>query len=158
MIKNKRVFVLIAMCISLIIFSYSHFWQDLIAQDRCLDAGGMYQPQTASCDHNMHDVPYQKFDGIKYHGLIAGQTLTLEIIGQGDGYRLSEDGVVTLGELNTERGFTEDENATVYILNWREAKAVQRKFVKFSSNPLQLIALDKANNPDYHAILQAHQH
>src|SRR5438874_8919864 len=32
-------------------------------------------------------------------------------------YRLTENGKVTMGEMNTERGYKKDRNATVFVLN-----------------------------------------
>ncbi len=100
------------------------FWgREFIAQDRCLDAGGAYQQATQSCDHSMDDIAYDAFDGVTYYGVVDGKSVSLEIIGHGDGYRMSVDGQVTLGELNTERGFEQDENASLFILNWRQQKS-----------------------------------
>lgn len=74
------------------------FWgREFIAQDRCLDAGGAYQQATQSCDHSMDDIAYDAFDGVIYHGVVDGKSVSLEIIGHGDGYRMSVDGQVTLG-------------------------------------------------------------
>lgn len=47
-------------------------------------------------------------------------------------YQLTKGGVVTTGELNTERGWDTDENATVFVLNWDQDVANQTVFVKKS--------------------------
>lgn len=76
-----------------------------------------------------------------YYGVVDGKSVSLEIIGHGDGYRMSVDGQVTLGELNTERGFEQDENASLFILNWRQPEIEQLKWVKLSSDHQRLVWL-----------------
>ncbi|MGH2438548.1 hypothetical protein [Vibrio cholerae] len=132
------------------------FWgREFIAQDRCLDAGGAYQQATQSCDHSMDDIAYDAFDGVTYYGMVDGKSVSLEIIGHGDGYRMSVDGQVTLGELNTERGFEQDENASLFILNWRQPEIEQIKWVKLSSDHQRLVLVDKDGKLDTAATLVA---
>ncbi|MGL5335313.1 MAG: hypothetical protein ACRC9R_04065, partial [Enterovibrio sp.] len=59
----------------------------------------------------------------------------------GDKYRMSVDGLITQGELNTERGFEQDENATLFILNWKQPKANQIRFVKLSKDHSVLVRI-----------------
>ncbi|EGR1038741.1 hypothetical protein ID062_00525 [Vibrio cholerae] len=132
------------------------FWgREFIAQDRCLDAGGAYQQATQSCDHSMDDIAYDAFDGVIYRGVVDGKSVSLESIGHGDGYRMSVDGQVTLGELNTERGFEQDENASLFILNWRQPEIEQIKWVKLSSDHQRLVLVDKDGKLDTAATLVA---
>lgn len=132
------------------------FWgREFIAQDRCLDAGGAYQQATQSCDHSMDDIAYDAFDGVIYHGVVDGKSVSLEIIGHGDGYRMSVDGLVTLGELNTERGFEQDDNTSLFILNWRKPEVEQIKFVKLSNDHQRLVLVDVGGSLDTRAILSA---
>ncbi len=132
------------------------FWgREFIAQDRCLDAGGACSHTTESCDHNMDDIAYDRFDSVVYRGVIDDKSITLEIIGQGDGYRMSVDGLVTLWELNTERGFEQDDNASLFILNWRKPDVEQIKFVKLSNDHQRLVLVDVNGNLDTRAILSA---
>lgn len=57
-------------------------------------------------------------------------------------YRLVTNGLVREGELNTERGYAEDENATVYVLNWQEPVGKQQYFVRLTAEPDKLYVLD----------------
>lgn len=45
-------------------------------------------------------------------------------------YRLTIGSVVTTGDLNTERGWEDDIDATVYVLNWRQGEDEQLVFVR----------------------------
>jgi copper homeostasis protein (lipoprotein) len=45
------------------------------------------------------------------------------------------------GNLNTERGYEKDENATVYILNWDKPDNLQRLFVRSTGNDKQLFEI-----------------
>src|SRR5438552_16167739 len=47
-------------------------------------------------------------------------------------YRLSEDGKITEGARNTERGFEKDKNATVYVLNPDSEESKQKYFVRYT--------------------------
>ncbi|MBF4280948.1 hypothetical protein EAY27_28130, partial [Vibrio anguillarum] len=130
--NKKSITALVGISLLSIGLLYQFWGREFIAQDRCLDAGGAYQQATQSCDHNMDDIAYDAFDafdGVIYHGVVDGKSVSLEIIGHGDGYRMSVDGLVTLGELNTERGFEQDDNASLFILNWRKPEVEQIKFV-----------------------------
>jgi uncharacterized protein len=59
----------------------------------------------------------------------SGQTMIFE---QQDytKYRLTIDGKVTVGDLNTERGWKDDIDATVFVLNWKESEEKQLVFVR----------------------------
>ncbi|MGL5250757.1 MAG: hypothetical protein ACRC7P_06730 [Enterovibrio sp.] len=113
------------------------------------------QQRASDSQHCANNATYQKFDGVVYSGVIDAKPVTLEIIGSGDKYRLSVAGVVTLGELNTERGFGPDENATLFILNWKQPQAKQIRFVKLSQDHSMLLRLDARGQLDHSASLQA---
>jgi hypothetical protein len=55
-------------------------------------------------------------------------------------YRLTRDGKVITGELNTERGFRQDKDATVYVLDSDMLKGAQQYFVRYSDG--RIIMLD----------------
>ncbi|MGL5336507.1 MAG: hypothetical protein ACRC9R_10275, partial [Enterovibrio sp.] len=93
--------------------------------DNCQRVNRSYLRPSRHCQHYTNNTFYQKFDGVVYRGVIDAKPVTLEIIGRGDKYRMSVDGLITQGELNTERGFEQDENATLFILNWKQPKANQ---------------------------------
>jgi hypothetical protein len=57
-------------------------------------------------------------------------------------YRLITNGAVREGELNTERGFEDDPDATVYVLNWQKPEAQQMLYVRFTVEPTKLYLLD----------------
>lgn len=57
-------------------------------------------------------------------------------------YRLITNGAVREGELNTERGFEDDQDATVYVLNWQEPEEQQMLYVRFTDEPTKLYLLD----------------
>lgn len=121
--------------------------------DNCREYSQLQQRANDS-QHSANNAPYQKFDGVVYSGIIDAKPVTLEIIGKGDKYRLSIAGVVTLGELNTERGFGPDENATLLILNWKQPQAKQIRFVKLSQDHSVLLRLDARGQLDHSASLQ----
>lgn len=79
----------------------------------------------------------------------SGTETTLEISGDFQKFRLHEkkqgtDKVITIeGNLNTERGFENDPDATVYILNHDKPADQQRFFVRSTGNDNELKALDK---------------
>jgi heat shock protein HslJ len=57
-------------------------------------------------------------------------------------YRLKTNDLVRTGELNTERGFKDDVDATVYVLNWQKPEGEQIRYVRLTSEPTKLYALD----------------
>lgn len=57
-------------------------------------------------------------------------------------YRLQTNGLVRTGELNTERGFKDDVDATVYVLNWQKPEGEQVRYVRLTSEPTKLYVLD----------------
>lgn len=57
-------------------------------------------------------------------------------------YRLITNGLVREGELNTERGFEDDTDATVYVLNWQKPEGEQMLYVRLTAEPDTLYALD----------------
>lgn len=58
-------------------------------------------------------------------------------------YRLTIGSVVTTGDLNTERGWHDDIDATVYVLNWRQSEDEQLVFVRKTGSE-SLYQLDAA--------------
>ncbi|MFC0186454.1 copper homeostasis protein (lipoprotein) [Pseudarcicella hirudinis] len=102
------------------------------------------------------------FDSTKsftsYKGILpcadcSGLETTLKISEDGQYFELSElyqgkgdQAFVETGNVNTERGFGKDEDATLYILNWDKAETEQRYFVRLSKKPGQLTMLDRSKN------------
>jgi copper homeostasis protein (lipoprotein) len=54
-------------------------------------------------------------------------------------YRLKEGDNVTQGALNSERGFEEDEDATVFILNSDKPESEQKYFVRFTDGRVMML-------------------
>lgn len=50
-------------------------------------------------------------------------------------YRLIKNDTVETGSLNTERGYEDDIDATVYVLNWQAPVALQQSFVRLTDQP-----------------------
>ena len=57
-------------------------------------------------------------------------------------YRLTTNELVRMGELNTERGFEDDIDATVYVLNWQQPEGEQMRYVRLTAEPGRLYLLD----------------
>lgn len=57
-------------------------------------------------------------------------------------YRLTTNGLVREGELNTERGFKDDIDATVYVLNWRQPEGEHIYYVRLTNDSTHLYVLD----------------
>lgn len=57
-------------------------------------------------------------------------------------YRMTIDGKVSHGLLNTERGYDDDIDATLYILNWKEPESQQMYVVRLTSDYMHLQMLD----------------
>jgi hypothetical protein len=60
-------------------------------------------------------------------------------------FRLTTNGVVQEGVLNTERGYAEDVDATVYVLNWRLPESKQLRYVRLTGEPGLLYLLSSDN-------------
>lgn len=57
-------------------------------------------------------------------------------------YRLKTNDLVRTGALNTERGYKEDMDATVYVLNWQQDEGQQIRYVRLTAEPTHLYILD----------------
>ena len=68
-------------------------------------------------------------------------------------YRLMTNGAVREGELNTERGFGDDPDATVYVLNWQRPEGEQIRYVRFTNEPDRIYVLDGNGEPIQGSVL-----
>lgn len=59
-------------------------------------------------------------------------------------YRLVTNGLVREGELNTERGYKDDNDATVFVLNWQKPAGEQIRYVRLTNESDRLYLLDSA--------------
>lgn len=67
-------------------------------------------------------------------------------------YELSMDKIERRGDLNTERGWQDDADATVYILNWQRPADEQLVFVRTTAAPKVLTLLDASRKPSEPAV------
>lgn len=77
----------------------------------------------------------------RYEGIINGDSMVFEHQNM-TSYRLTILDTATFGELNVERGWEDDEDATVFVLDWRKPKAKQQYFVRLTGKPNQIQQLD----------------
>lgn len=141
LINKRKIASLIGVLVSLPVWGYALQAPEVSEADNCQHVSGSEQ-HSDHCERNADNTAYDKFDGVVYRGVINAKPVTLEIIGKGNQYRMTVDGHVTLGELNTERGFEQDENASLFILNWQQPEAEQIKFVKLSKDHSLLVWVD----------------
>jgi hypothetical protein len=79
-----------------------------------------------------------------YSGTINGVLVSFSQFLTSDGlstFQLTEGDKILSWNLNTERGLWEDENATIFILNFDKAENEQKRFVKLSTKSGVLFAL-----------------
>ena len=107
--------------------------REFIAIDRCLDQGGGYEELWQTCERSSQEDPGGAYPGPTYSGVLDGKNVELKLRGDASAYRMVEDGLRVMGDLNTERGFASDPDATVYVLN-PYAKAHQQIRLRVSKN------------------------
>lgn len=61
-------------------------------------------------------------------------------------YRLQTNELVREGAMNSERGFGDDPDATVYVLNWDKPEGEQIRYVRLTAEQDKLYALDGYQN------------
>ncbi|MEL4278311.1 hypothetical protein [Shewanella xiamenensis] len=141
LINRRKIASLIGVLVLLPAWGYAQQAPEVSEANHCQPLSGSEQ-HSVQCEHNADNTAYDKFDGVVYRGVIDTKPVTLEIIGQGNQYRMTVDGLATFGELNTELGFEQDENASLFILNWQQPEAEQIKFVKLSKDHSVLVRVD----------------
>lgn len=95
-------------------------------------------------DANHDALPGQEHSFIPtetFTGKVSGKTVVFEHADY-TRYRLTVDGVSTEGPLNTERGFGEDADATLFVLDWQKPSSEQTCFVRLTRDPSHLKPLD----------------
>ena len=122
-------FLSIALFFSSAYIVYSVWVKDLIAEDRCLDAGGAYEKVWQTCSKSMSDGPKSTFSGPVYAGSLEGRDVSLQLRDDFLGYRMVDGGLRVVGDLNTEKGFAKENNAVVYVLNPSAEAAKQLRFL-----------------------------
>ncbi len=121
-----------------------------------------------SCTENSKDRYDSKFADKKlkldtiefsiYEGIIPcadceGIKISLKIANDFQSYELSElylgkneKEIITKGRLNTERGYEDDPDATIYILNYDQPLIKQRYFIRLTKYQNQIFMLDRNKN------------
>lgn len=79
-----------------------------------------------------------------YVGSVKGADVVFEHLNYTT-FRLTLNNDVTEGEMNTERGFEDDANATLYILHSDRPAAEQAYFVRYSNG--DVVMLDEERKP-----------
>jgi hypothetical protein len=108
--------------------------------------------------HTPEIYPYQKdsswaeiYTGKVFSSTCDGIDMTLKISKDYQTYELTESyrgarqekETIQIGNLNTERGFGKDKNATVFVTDHDKQKSLQKYFVRLSKSPDELIMLSK---------------
>ena len=60
-------------------------------------------------------------------------------------YRLQTNDLVREGEMNSERGYETDPDATVYVLNWQKPIGEHIRYVRLTAEPTALYILNSKN-------------
>ena len=90
---------------------------------------------------NKHDN-FHYFE--KYTGVIDGKPTTLVILETAYVLANGERGNAKVGAINTARGFEQDEDATVYELDWKQAENSRQFFVRLTSVKNRIFKLDNS--------------
>lgn len=120
---NKSVSITagIFICMSAgLVGAYNLWGQEYIATDRCLDAGGAYNKEGLTCDKTAAENAQSTLfagTGPVDVGELNGQTVRLQLQDDIQRYWMSQGGLRMVCDLNTEKGFAQDDNAVVYVLN-----------------------------------------
>jgi hypothetical protein len=97
------------------VLSYFLLLQKMVFLDRCIDAGGAYDPVLEICDKSVAEGD-QEVEPI-FTGKLNGETVRLRLSEDGQGYSMATSALLMKGGVNTLRGYEKDENAVVYVLN-----------------------------------------
>ena len=80
----------------------------------------------------------------KYTGVIDGKPTTLVILETAYVLANGERGNAKVGAINFARGFEQDEDATVYELDWKQAENSRQFFVRLTSVKNRIFKLDNS--------------
>lgn len=123
--------VVVLICLATAVLSVFVFrLKEFMAIDRCMDAGGAYEKSWKVCDKSLTETPDTRFSGPVFAGMLDGQKISLQLRDDQMGYRMIDNGLRVVGDMNTERGFQNDDNAVVYVLNWTQDEAQQIRFLR----------------------------
>ena len=61
-------------------------------------------------------------------------------------FRLQTNDLVREGEMNSERGFGDDPDATLYVLNWHKTEGERIYYVRLTAEPQYLYVVDSYRN------------
>lgn len=109
-----------------------------------------YESEFADEKVKLVTVEFSIYEGIIPCADCEGIKMSLKIANDFQSYELTElylgkneNEIVSKGSLNTERGFEDDPDATVYILNYDQPKINQRYFVRLTKHQNQIFMLDR---------------
>ncbi len=85
-------------------------------------------PRVVPPEITMLETPTERFTGT------IGNVFTVFEHKDFTSYTLIEAGVSVSGELNTERGYKDDIDATVFVLDWQKPEAEQKYFVRLTGS------------------------
>ncbi len=120
-----------------LVAAYGMWGKDHMAMNQCVDSGGVYNKDWVTCDKTTVEKPQTTFSvytGPVYVGVFKGKTVRLQLQDDSQKYRMIQDGLRIVGDINTERGFDKDDNATVYVLNPNAQDSKQIRFVASTSD------------------------
>ncbi|MES2966511.1 MAG: hypothetical protein V4668_01835 [Patescibacteria group bacterium] len=60
-------------------------------------------------------------------------------------FRLQTNDLIREGDMNSERGFENDTDASVYVLNWQKPEGEHIRYVRLTAEPDSLYVLDSDN-------------
>ncbi len=81
-----------------------------------------------------------------FYGRVKGVSIIFEHQGYTT-FRMKEDGELSEGALNTERGFGGDFDATVYVIHFDKPEAEWRYLVRYSSGRVVMLDSDRKEIP-----------
>ena len=100
-------------------------------------AGNRNAAVDQSSESEAWELPTERFSG-----MVKGTEVIFEHLNYST-YRLTVANDVTEGEMNTERGFEDDPNATLYVLNHDRPAAEQAYFVRYSNGEFWMLDEDR---------------
>lgn len=123
----------------------SHKWDiNFLLVDKCLDMWGAWNEATKQCDKDNWNTTWSNddinmnTDNVRqenYSGQVWGKQYMFSHSSTAtwNTYQLISAYVTTSWNYNTERWFWDDENATVFVLNFDKPESEQKKLVRLST-------------------------
>lgn len=133
--SSRSKWPLVLLCIALVgVCIFFLRAREFMAIDRCMDAGGAYEKAWKICDKSNTDAPDTRFSGPVFAGILDGKKIHLQLRDDHLGYRMINNGLRIVGDLNVERGLGKDDNAVIYVLDWTQDAAQHIRFLRVLVN------------------------